>query len=183
MGPAVTSSHCCETCGSLNGIFSAQPAGLGGCHPPCPTLAIDGQIRLRSACPHALYLLTWFLPPEPSEQDSTSLRGPLHSTIEVCALPRVTQGDRRGLWFLPGVQQGQLGLWSSSSTSSLFSHPRCQWRKPEEDCQVAESVMGRKGGKKDTQSAEHVLCSRQPLRSRVFPIIRRSFPQGGRECP
>ena len=139
----------------LNGIFSAQPAGLGGCHPPCPTLAIDGQIRLRSACPHALYLLTWFLPPEPSEQDSTSLRGPLHSTIEVCALPRVTQGDRRGLWFLPGVQQGQLGLWSSSSTSSLFSHPRCQWRKPEEDCQVAESVMGRKGGKKDTQSAEH----------------------------
>lgn len=97
---------------------------------------------------HILYLLAWFSPPELPEQDSSSLRGPLHPTVEVCALLRVTQGDQRGL---AGAQQGQLGLWSCYSTSSLFSHPRCRWRKPGEDRQVAESVMGRKGGEKDTR--------------------------------
>lgn len=95
----------------------------------------------------ALYLLAQLSPPE---LPARLLQATAPPTVEMWALPW-RRGETAGLWFLPGVRHGQQALssYSPTPTSSLFSDPRCRWQKPEEDWQVAESLTGRRGGKKD----------------------------------
>lgn len=96
-----------------------------------------------------------------AEQDSTSLRDPsiLQSKFVHC---RVTQGDPER----PSrVQQGQLGLWSCYSTSASSLTPGADAGGKPGGPSGGRECDGEEGRRRTLGSAEHVLCSGQPLRN------------------